>query len=110
MAVRNNTSDRNLDFNMDYVQVIERADGTVAYRLRKRDAHGKEQSVRVIPPEGLSERATRKWLTEEVNKFVQEVESGYRNTDSKMLFSQYFDEVFVRKRRVTVREIGRAHV
>lgn len=104
MAVKNNTSDRNLDFNMDYVQVIEKSDGTLVYRLRKRDSRGKEQSTRVIPPEGLSERATRKWLTEEVNRFVQEVDNGYRNSDSKMLFSQYFDEVFVRKRKLTVRE------
>ncbi len=92
------------DLEMENVMRIVRKDGSVAFRLRKKDARRIEHSKIVVPPEGCSGRALKKWLADERYNFVKDVEGGRSPMSSKTTIASYFDTIFVKKKRSSIRE------
>lgn len=92
------------NIDMDYVQVVVRKDGTLTYRLRKKDKYGKERSKYIDPPEGLSEKAFKRWISDQRYEFINAIDTGDYTASSKTPLSEYFDKDFVRKKKLVARE------
>jgi len=80
------------------------ADGSVVYRLRKKNAEGKEFSRVLHPEPGMFDQDIMNWLFEERRKFYGEVSLSHGCINSKTPLAEYFDTAFVKKKRLQVRE------
>lgn len=103
---RKNDNEPKMPFDPHMEAVIMRilADGTVVYRMRKRGPDGKEYSKVFHPKAGMTDDEIYGWLLKERKDFLASIGNPTGPVTSRSTLSEYFDDAFIRKRRLTVRE------
>jgi len=91
------------DPHLEAVFVKVLADGSVVYRIRKRDSDGKEHSKVLHPEPGMTNGEIFDWLVGERKEFLKDLNSVCGPITSRSTLSEYFDAVFVKKKELTVR-------
>jgi integrase len=104
MARKTKAPEGPYDPHMENVIMKILADGTVVYRLRRKDVDGKEHSKVLHPKPEMTNDEILQWLLAERKKFYDSVSMSHGDLGPKTTLNDYFDTMFVRKKRMQVRE------